>query len=85
MTDHYKHYHQADSINELPLLHMELDATHTQFNLKLKGDPVIVSKMIMKGMETKQDICAAFIAAVVFWCKENNIDPGELKNMVKFH
>lgn len=81
---HYKHYLQGE-ITEPPLLHLELDESHNQFNLILKGDPVIVTKMILQGMDAKQDICAAFIAAVVHWCQDNNVDPGELKNMVKFH
>jgi len=75
-----KDYTQQKEITELPLLHMELDESHTKFNLKLKGDPVIVCGMIANAMDEKQDI-----AGVMLWCNRNNINPDELKNMVKFH
>lgn len=54
-------------------------------NIKMVGDPVLLSKMIATAMDSRQDICAAMIAGVLSWCKENNINPDDLKKMVKFH
>lgn len=65
-------------------LHIEL-IKEDQMNIKLQGDPVIVAKMIATAMDSRQDIAAAMIAGVMAWCKGNNINPDNLKNMVKFH
>lgn len=51
----------------------------------LKGNPVMVAKMIAHAMDGKQEIAAAVIAGVLSWCQENGINPDNLKNMVKFH
>ena len=55
-----------------------------KMNLALHGSPVLICKGIRGAMEAKQEICAAFIAGVVDWCKHHGVDPGELKNMVSF-
>jgi hypothetical protein len=66
------------------LLHIE-QKPGEQMNLKLKGDPVMVAKMVSTAMRYSTEICAAMIAPVVEWCIENNIDCGDLKEMIKFH
>jgi len=80
--EHYKHYYQGKGTKAL--LHVEMTSP-AEMNFKIEGDPVIVSKMITKAMEQKQDIAAAMMAAVIFFCNGQGIDCGELKDMVHFH
>lgn len=76
---------------EQSLLHIEFlpgqkkDGHDDSMNIKMSGDPVLLSKMIATAMDARQDICAAMIAGVLSWCKENNINPDTLKDIVKFH
>ena len=66
------------------LLHVELMEAEIM-NIKLSGDPVIVSKMIATAMNARQDIAAAMIAGVMSWADENGIPRDQLGNMIKFH
>lgn len=50
----------------------------------VKGDPVLLTKMIRTAMQSRQDVAAAFIASVVDYAKEEGFDCGELSQMVKF-
>lgn len=77
-----KHYYQGKGFHALMQVEM---VAQDQMNIKLEGDPVIVSKMIAQAMNAKQDICAAMIAAVFTWADENGIPRAALQNMVKFH
>lgn len=76
---------------ETALLHIEilpelLPVTLAQkVNIKLEESPVLICQGISVAMQAQQDICATIIAGVVHWCLHNNVDPGDLKDMVKFH
>jgi hypothetical protein len=45
----------------------------------------MIAKMVSTAMRYNQEICAALIAPVIEWCQENDVDCGDLKEMVKFH
>ena len=60
-------------IEELPNGHM---------NLKLKGDPKTVAKMVANAMKVNQEIAAAMIAPVIEYANNEGFDCGELKKMV---
>lgn len=53
-------------------------------NLKLKGDPVIVTKMIATAMRHSIQIAAIMIAPVIEYCEQEGFDCGDLKNMAKY-
>lgn len=59
--------------------------TQQKMRLQISGSPVLLAKGIKEAMNIKQDICALMIAGVVSWCQENEMNCGELENMVKFH
>ncbi len=83
--DHYKHYISGNPANrETPLLHIEL-LPGDQMNFKIKGDPVIVCKMIRTAMDANQEIAAAMIAAVCDWADANKIPRDQIGKLVKFH
>lgn len=68
------------------LLHIELlpfPSAKRNCNIKLKGDPVIVTKMIATAMDARTDIAAAMIAAVMLWADQNSIPHDKLGEMVK--
>lgn len=71
-------------MKDMPLLHIEL-LPGDQMNFKIKGDPIVVAKMISTVMRHKQEIAAAIIAPVIEYCQAEGIDCGKLKDMVKFH
>jgi len=77
-----KNYHQQPVSGE-NILHVEL-VQLTQMRIILKGDPVLISKMISTAMDSRQDICAAMIAGVCAWFEKNNMPISEIGNMVKF-
>lgn len=81
--DHYQHYYQESADSAYLLI--DLPTGKKEMHLKTEGNPVVLAKMIAKAMDAKQEICAAFIAGIVFWCNENNVDLKDLKAMVKFH
>lgn len=66
-----------------PLLHVEL-FPNDKMNFKIKGDPVLVAKMVRTAMQHSQEIAAAMIACVVDYCLEEHIDCGDMQYMVKF-
>jgi hypothetical protein len=65
------------------LLHIE-QLPGEQMNLKMKGDPATLAKMIANVMKYRQDIAAAFIACVIEYSAKEGFDCGELKKMVKY-
>jgi hypothetical protein len=83
LMEHYKAYLHDYSAGH-SLLHIE-QKPGEQMNLKLKGDPVMIAKMVSTAMRYNQEICAMMIAPVIEWCTENDVDCGELKEMIKFH
>jgi len=80
--EHYKHYYQGKGT--AALLHVEMTSPK-EMNIKLQGDPVIVCKMICNAMNTKPDIAAAMIAAVIQYADQNGIPREAIGNMVVFH
>lgn len=68
---------------EKALLYLE-ELPNQRMNLKLKGDPATVAKMVASAMQINQEICAVFLAPVIEWCINNDIDCGQLKKMVKY-
>jgi hypothetical protein len=65
------------------LLHIE-ELPGDQMNLKMKGDPAMLAKMVANVMKHRQDIAAALIAPVIEYCRNEGFDCGQLKDMVKY-
>jgi hypothetical protein len=67
----------------ISLLHIE-QLPGEAMNFKIKGDPVLVSKMIATAMYNRTDIAATMIAAVIAWADGNNIPRQKLSEMIIF-
>jgi len=78
-----KDFFQGDADSASLLL--DLPAGAEEMRLKFTGNPVVLSKMIAKGMQQKQEIAAAVVAGVLHWCELEGINPDDLKGMVQFH
>lgn len=69
---------------DTPLLHIE-EKPGKIMHFQLKGNPVILCKLIAQAMEQNQEIAAAMIAAVMAWADKNDIPRDQLGSMVIFH
>jgi hypothetical protein len=52
--------------------------------IRINGDPLLICKMLRTAMQSRQDIAAAFIAAVVDYAQQEGFWAGDLENMVTF-
>jgi hypothetical protein len=64
------------------MLHIE-QMPGEQMNLKLKGDPAVIAKMVATAMRHSQTIAAAIIAPVIEYCQQEGFHCGDLEKMVK--
>lgn len=65
--------------NEMLLVQI---VSSSNMNVKLKGDPATVTQMLRTAMDARQDIAAAFMAAVIHYAHGQGWDCGELEKMV---
>jgi hypothetical protein len=65
--------------NEMLLVQL---VSNSNMNVKLNGDPATVAQMLRTAMEARQDIAAAFMAAVIHYAHAQGWDCGELEKMV---
>jgi len=69
-------------MNETKLV-IEMKSDDGQMHIVIKGDPIILTKMIATAMQARQDIAAAMIASVVDFCQREGFDCGDMSRMVK--
>jgi hypothetical protein len=68
-------------VKEYALLHLEQHPNQTM-RLKLHGHPADVARMITASMHVSTELAAAFMAPVIEYCQQRNIDCGDLSKMV---
>lgn len=75
-------------MDELPFLQISFtgkkipgsDADELRF--QMKGDKVMLTKAIRTIMQSRLDIAAAFMTAVIDYCHQKGIDCGDLSDAV---
>lgn len=66
---------------EETLLHIEL-LENEQMNFKMKGDPVMICKMVANVMKSRQDIAAVFLIAVIDYLDNKDFSKEQIVKMI---